>query len=109
VAQFALPAFTSTARTAPCDFCKCARATFTGAACTRFCVNTAATEAGPIGNDQREIVAPILANARIRGGIAVTSRQIQAFTPRTSLSPMMHAVHKGLSTHTLPAFLLHLD
>ncbi len=42
VAQFALPAFTRIAATLPLEDCKCLRASRTGAACTTFCVNTAA-------------------------------------------------------------------
>src|SRR5258708_9703730 len=46
VAQLALPAFTTTARMRPFDARKCALEISTGAATTRFCVNTPAAEAG---------------------------------------------------------------
>src|SRR5258705_9256530 len=46
VAQFALPAFTTTARMWPFDSTKCFLERVTGAATTRFCVKTAAAEAG---------------------------------------------------------------
>ena len=46
VAQLALPAFTSTALTLPLDSARCLRPITTGAACTRFCVKTAAADAG---------------------------------------------------------------
>ena len=46
VEQFALPELTMTARIASADACTCARERVTGGACTRFCVNTAAAEAG---------------------------------------------------------------
>src|ERR1700730_14613934 len=46
VAQLALPAFTTTARILPFDARKCALEMSTGAATTRFCVNTPAAEAG---------------------------------------------------------------
>src|SRR6266849_7131225 len=46
VAQFALPAFTTTARMRPFDARRCSLEMRTGAATTRFCVNTAAAEAG---------------------------------------------------------------
>src|SRR5258708_8725744 len=45
VAQLALPAFTTTARIRPFDARKCSLEISTGAATTRFCVNTAAAEA----------------------------------------------------------------
>src|SRR5712671_5901710 len=46
VAQLALPAFTTTARMRPFDARRCSLEMRTGAATTRFCVNTAAAEAG---------------------------------------------------------------
>src|SRR5580700_339538 len=46
VAQLALPAFTTTARMRPFESCKCFFESVTGAATTRFCVKTAAAEAG---------------------------------------------------------------
>jgi hypothetical protein len=46
VAQLALPAFTTTARMRPPDSCKCFLDSATGEATTRFCVKTAAAEAG---------------------------------------------------------------
>src|SRR6266849_1635376 len=46
VAQLALPAFTTTARMRPLDARKCSLEMRTGAATTRFCVKTAAAEAG---------------------------------------------------------------
>src|SRR5713101_9026897 len=46
VAQFALPAFTTTARMRPFDARKCSLETTTGGATTKFCVNTAAAEHG---------------------------------------------------------------
>src|SRR3989442_10711946 len=45
VAQFALPAFTTTARMRPFDARRCFLEMRTGAATTRFCVKTAAAEA----------------------------------------------------------------
>src|SRR6266404_8906217 len=46
VAQFALPAFTTTARMRPLDSTRFLFERMTGAATTRFCVKTAAAEAG---------------------------------------------------------------
>jgi hypothetical protein len=46
VAQFALPAFTTIAPANPFDDFKCFRLSRTGAACTRFVVNTPAALAG---------------------------------------------------------------
>ena len=46
VAQLALPAFTTTARMWPFDARRCSLERSTGAATTRFCVKTAAAEAG---------------------------------------------------------------
>src|SRR5689334_11599048 len=45
VAQLAFPAFTTTARMRPLESCRCFFDRVTGAATTRFCVNTAAAEA----------------------------------------------------------------
>src|SRR5579883_2209019 len=44
--QFAFPELTITARIAPEEARTCSRDNTTGGACTRFCVNTAAAEAG---------------------------------------------------------------
>src|ERR1700674_1979756 len=46
VAQLALPAFTTTARMRPFEARRCSLEISTGAATTRFCVKTAAAEAG---------------------------------------------------------------
>src|SRR5262249_40946965 len=46
VAQFALPAFTTTARIQPLEVCRFVFESVTGAATTRFCVKTAAADAG---------------------------------------------------------------
>src|SRR5215831_18074473 len=46
VAQLALPALTTTARMRPLDACRFCFESVTGAATTRFCVKTAAAEAG---------------------------------------------------------------
>src|ERR1700730_13065754 len=46
VAQLAFPAFTTTARMRPFDARKCSLEISTGAATTRFCVNTPAADAG---------------------------------------------------------------
>src|SRR5579859_7122755 len=46
VAQLALPAFTTTTRMRPFESRRCFFDSVTGAATTRFCVNTAAAEAG---------------------------------------------------------------
>src|SRR5262249_49722219 len=46
VAKLALPAFTTTARIRPFDALRCFLQMSTGAATTRFCVKTAAAEAG---------------------------------------------------------------
>src|SRR5215467_6546959 len=46
VAQLALPALTTTARIRPLDACRFFFESITGAAKTKFCVNTAAAEAG---------------------------------------------------------------
>src|SRR5690242_8414796 len=46
VAQFALPELTTTARIRPLDARKCSLEMVTGAATTRFCVKTAAADAG---------------------------------------------------------------
>src|SRR5215475_8300392 len=46
VAQLALPALTTTARMRPLDSARCFFERVTGAATTRFCVKTAAAEAG---------------------------------------------------------------
>src|SRR5215467_1256735 len=46
VAQLAFPAFTTTARMCPFESCRCFLDRVTGAATTRFCVKTAAAEAG---------------------------------------------------------------
>src|SRR5258705_4599265 len=46
VAQLALPAFTTTARMRPFDARRCSLEMRTGAATTRFCVKTAAADAG---------------------------------------------------------------
>ena len=44
--QLAFPELTMTARIAPADARTCSRERTTGGACTRFCVNTAAADAG---------------------------------------------------------------
>src|SRR5712671_4912043 len=44
--QLAFPELTMTARIADADSCTCVRDRITGAACTRFCVKTAAADAG---------------------------------------------------------------
>src|SRR5882672_9989431 len=46
VAQLALPALTTTARMWPLDSARCFLERVTGAATTRFCVKTAAADAG---------------------------------------------------------------
>ena len=52
------------------------RHSLTGAACTRFCVNTAAALAGSAAHDQREVVLLRLANAGVGGGVEVSKRQV---------------------------------
>src|SRR6267378_450513 len=59
VAQLALPAFTTTARMRPFDARKCALEISTGAATTRFCVNTPAAEAGTSLERMAKSSAPV--------------------------------------------------
>ena len=56
VAQLALPGIDQHRAAKPFESFRCLRQSFTGAACTRFCVNTAAALAGKPADDQREIV-----------------------------------------------------
>ena len=87
VAQFALPALISTALTRPRDLVKLMRARRTGAACTRFCVNTAAAEAGVSETIKREIVLLHFANSGVHGRVAIAQRQLHAaFSPNISFS-----------------------
>ena len=80
VAQLALPALT---RIAPACRATCAGGggeSRTGAACTRFCVNTAAAEAGTPGHDQcrdRLSCCSTAADARVRRGVSVSEWQLQ--------------------------------
>src|SRR6516225_3762699 len=59
VAQFALPAFTMTARMRPFEARKFALETVTGGATTRFWVNTAAAEAGTSLESKARSSAPV--------------------------------------------------
>ncbi len=72
VAQLAFPALTRMAPASPFDNFRLRRESRTGAACTRFCVNTAAALAGMPGDDQRQIVPLYLANAGIGGGVCIS-------------------------------------
>src|SRR5271157_875380 len=59
VAQLALPALTITARMRPLDACKFSFETTTGGATTRFCVKTAAAEAGTSLESSARSSAPV--------------------------------------------------
>ena len=88
VAQLALPALTSTApHQALRDAFRCLRPSRTGAACTRFCVNTAAALAGsPLTISARSSFSAC-ADAGVSGGVCVSQRQIQLHgSPKISFS-----------------------
>src|ERR1700674_3506922 len=59
VAQLALPAFTTTARMRPFEVRKCSLEMRTGAATTRFCVKTAAADAGTSLEKRPRSSAPV--------------------------------------------------
>src|SRR5581483_7299226 len=59
VAQFALPALTTTARMCPFDAARFFFDSVTGAATTRFCVKTAAAEAGTSLASRARSSAPV--------------------------------------------------
>src|SRR5262245_46162439 len=62
VAQFALPAFTTTARIRPFEACRFFLERVTGAATTRFCVKTAAADAGTSLEMSARSRAPVFFN-----------------------------------------------
>ncbi len=67
VAQFALPALTSTARTRPLFLRRCARPTSTGAAATRLRVNIAAATCAQRSLRQRNVAASACLDAGLGG------------------------------------------
>ncbi len=108
VAQFALPALISTALTSPRDLVRFQRAMRTGAACTRFCVNTAAAEAGASETISARSSFCNFADSRVHGRIAKT----RAAASRRLLSQhfvlfQLLPIQKRFGGHSLTAF--HLD
>ncbi len=78
VAQLALPAFTRIAPAAPREAVRCRRQSFTGAACTRFCVKTRGGRGRQAGDDQPQVVFFGLADAGVGGGVAIAQRQVHS-------------------------------
>src|SRR5258706_11903130 len=68
VAQLALPALTTTARMWPLDSARCFLERVTGAATTRFCVKTAAADAGAALERMARSRGPVFLRAQGVGG-----------------------------------------
>src|SRR5580700_1981569 len=118
VAQLALPAFTTTPRIRPFDARRCDLETSTGAATTRFCVNTAAADAGTSLEKIARSRAPVFfspqavaANRNPRGSDAseracFMSAALRSFLPRAGLrfclEAMILRIFEPISAWTRP-------
>jgi len=70
--QLAFPELTMTARIAPAEARTCSRESTTGGACTRFCVKTAAAEAGGSEQSARRQAFRVTALLEAAGGRSKT-------------------------------------